>query len=233
MCTSFIYRGNDTLIAMNYDNNGMNLRLEPHDPKHFIVTIKSFGQNRPLFGVRSNGVFANQQVVNECSSGNFKIGYRVTHTAALIKKVLAGKITMEKMDIYLSKHKIVNPPRNSLHTMIADVKGSSYIIEPGRGNLKYKQSERYVVMSNFSIHEARQTGKYDGFGVDRQLKAEKMLSCADEGFNVASAFEVLKAVQQTDSVWHTEFSFVYSSNENAVYYCYNREFDNIQKYQMG
>lgn len=232
MCTSFTYRGNDTLIAMNYDNNGMNLRLERHNPKLFLVTINSFGQNRPLFGVRNDGIFANQQVVDECTGGKFKIGYRVTHTADLIKKVLYGKITMDKLDNFLGKHQIVNPPKNSLHTMITDAKGSCYIVEPGRGNLKYEQSKRYVVMSNCPIYGAQENGQYDGFGVDRQLKAEEMLKAADENFDVTNAFDVLKAVHQTDSVWHTEFSFVYFAKENAVYYCYNHEFDNIQKYQM-
>lgn len=232
MCTSFSYRGNDTLFAMNYDNNGMNLRLAPYNAKAFMVTIHSFGQDRPLFGVRSNGIFANQQVVDECAAGKFKVGYRVTHTADLIKKILSDKLPMERLDTFLNKHKIVNPPQNSLHTMIADAKGGSYIIEPGRGILKYDHTQRYVVMSNCSIYEAKQNGQYKGFGVDRQLMAEKMLHSSDASFAVSNAFDVLKAVHQTDPIWHTEFSFVYSANENAVYYCYNHDFDAIAKYQM-
>lgn len=232
MCTSLVYRGNDTIIAMNYDNHGMNLRLEPYNKNHFIVTINSFGQNRPLFGIRRDGIFVNQQVINECKAGAFRIGYHVIHTANLVKKVLNDQIQIDKLDSYLDKHKIVSPPKMSIHAMIANAKGDSYIIEPGRGNVKYDKTERYFVMSNCSVYEAKQSGEWNGFGVDRQQKAEKMLEKSNENFNVDDAFEVLNAVHQTDELWNTEFSFVYSANENAVYYCYNHKFDQIQKYQM-
>ena len=233
MCTSFIYRGDDTLIAMNYDNNGMNLKLASYNPEAFIVTIHSFGLDRPLFGIRNDGIFANQQVVDECPEGKFRMGCHVIHTADFVKKVLNGKISMEHMDSFLDKHKIVNPPKNSLHTMVAQANGSSYIIEPGRGNIKYDKTQRYAVMSNCSVYEASQNGKYDGFGVDRQLKAEKMLGNADNSFNVENAFDVLNAVHQIDDIWHTEFSLVYSANENTVYYCYNHKFGNVEKYQLS
>jgi len=32
--------------------------------------------------------------------------------------------------------------------------------------------------------------------------------------------------------WKTEFSFVYSKNNNTVHYCYNSKFDKIAEYKF-
>lgn len=246
MCTSFIHRGNDTIFAMNYDNYGNNLQLAPYSKNLFLVTANLYGQPRPLFGIRSDGVFANQQFVDECEAGKFRAGFGVINTIDFIENVLLGELSVDKMDEYLSGHEIVSPPDFNIHTMdvnmpdfnihamIATVNGDSYIIEPGRGNLKFDKAEKYIAMSNCSVYEAKQNGQYNGFGADRQLKVEQILEAADKKFYIEDAFAVLKAVQlyKFKDYCSTEFSFVYSANENAVYYCYNREFENIQKYQM-
>lgn len=246
MCTSFVYRGNDTVIAMNYDNYGNNLQLAPYNPELFLVTAKLNGKACPLFGIRSDGIFVNQQLVPQCKGGEFREGEAVIHTIDFVDKVLLGQVDVSKMDKYLAEHEIVSPPDHMcltegfdisqfhIHTLLADIAGDSYIIEPGRGNLKFSIDEKYITMSNCSLYEARKTGQYEGFGADRQIKLESILSAADDSFSVADAFEALKAVHMLEyrGYCSTEFSFVYSARENAVYYCYNREFNRISKYQM-
>lgn len=246
MCTSFIFRGNDTIISMNYDNYGNNLKVAPYDRNLFLVTTKLNGQTRPLFGIKSNGVFVNQQFVSECEGGKFRVGEDVVTTIDFVEEVLLNELPMSKIDKYLLEHQIVSPPAFMLrsksieipnfhiHSMLADISGDGYIIEPGRGIFKFNKKKDYVVLSNCSLYEAQQTGHYEGFGADRQITVEEMLEKADESFDITDAFTVLKAVQLFNfhGFCSTEFSFVYSANENAVYYCYNREFDNITKYQM-
>lgn len=232
MCTSFLCRGDDILIGMNYDNHGKNLKLANYRDDLFLVTIHSFGKDRPLFGVRSDGVFVNQQVVNECEQGRYQVGFRHVHTAKLLNEVLMKRYPMHRFSSYLEKHTIVSPPKNSLHTLVACCKGDSWIIEPGRGSIWYSEEEPYFVMSNCPIWDRRQTGRLEGYGVDRQLKAENMLKNASCSFGIEDAFKVLEAVHQTTEEWETEFSLVYSYNQNKVYYCYDHNFNNIKEYQL-
>lgn len=246
MCTSFIYRGEDTLIAMNYDNYGNNLQVAPYNPSLFLVRAKLGGENLPLFGIRSDGVFVNQQFITRCDGSGFRYGEGVITTIEFVEKVLFDKLEMNNMEEFLNKYKIVSPPdfmfqvalskvpKFHLHTMLVDVNGDCYIIEPARGNLKYTKDKKYIVMSNCSLYEAVNNGYYSGFGKERQEIAEEMLAQADESFQVMDAFEILKAVHlfEYEGFCSTEFSFVYSANENAVYYCYKREFNKVYKYQM-
>lgn len=47
MCTSFVYRGSDVLVAMNFDNNGMSYKLSTKDPKQFLVLADGGRGNTP------------------------------------------------------------------------------------------------------------------------------------------------------------------------------------------
>ncbi len=232
MCTSFLFRGNDTLIGMNYDNHGMNFEMEPHRPDRFVVSMKSWGKKRALFGVRSDGIFANQQVVDPCEAGKYRLGPHVVHTSQLVGAVLQGKPAAGQVGEYLAARTVVNPPRLSLHCLVADANGQSWVVEPGRGTVCFGRQTRSVVMSNCPVSGAIHTGKWEGFGVDRQLLAQELLQRADDGFTVQDAFAVLKAVQQTQGDWITEFSLVYSARENAVYYCLLHDFGTIHRYQL-
>ncbi len=227
-----MFRGDDTLIAMNYDNHGKNLKLAPHRDDLFLVTIHSLGKDRPLFGVRSDGVMGNQQVVNDCEKGKFRLGFRVVHTAQWLNKLLVKRLPKNKIAEYLKRHTIVSPPKMSLHSFAACADGQSCIIEPGRGNIWYSADERKIGMSNCPVWDFKATGKWEGFGVDRQMIVDDTLEAAPSSFSVKDAFKLLDAVHQVDEVWNTEFSFVYSHNENKVYYCYDHQFDDIKEYQM-
>lgn len=232
MCTSFMFRGNDTLVAMNYDNSGRNLKLAPHRDDLFLVTLNSYGKDRPLFGVRNDGVMVNQQVVNECDGGKFKIGFNTVHTAKLLEKMLVKRKPISKLQKYIETHKIVSPPKNSLHMMVACANDKSCIIEPGRGVLWYPVDKRYVILSNCPVCGVKESSELQGFGVDRYLKVEEVLKNAEDSFSVNDAFNLLKEVHQTDELWTTEFSFVYSYNQNKVYYCYDHNYDDIKEYQL-
>jgi hypothetical protein len=101
-------------------------------------------------------------------------------------------------------------------------------VEPGRENLFL--DERFLVLANCAV-----TGedRLQEFGFDRYNRTAELLEAADSGFGVKEAFRVLKAVNQTEGDWITDFSMVYTANENAVYYCYNHNFDRILKYNFN
>ena len=51
MCTSFIYRGQDTIIGMNFDNNGMKYTIDTKNPNRFTVFVDGGRGKCPSFGV--------------------------------------------------------------------------------------------------------------------------------------------------------------------------------------
>lgn len=72
MCTSFIYRGQDTIIGMNFDNNGMKFNIDTKNPEWFTVLVDGGRGKCPSFGVNSSGEFFNSLVVNSNGKGLYR-----------------------------------------------------------------------------------------------------------------------------------------------------------------
>jgi len=234
MCTSFIYRKNDILIAMNFDNNGMKYKIDTKDPKVFNVLVDGGRGKYPSFGVNNNGVFINNLLTDSNGRGlHRRSSNKVTHTTKLVKDVLNGRISLIDLKSYLQKIQVVNVPDFSCHNMICDKYGNVWVVEPGRGIIYSEANESpYFIMSNFSLCDYRETGVLTGIGTDRFLTSDNLLSKADD-LDINSAFKILESVMQKDGEWVTDFSMVYSQKENAVFYCCNGDFQNIQKYSFG
>ncbi len=50
MCTSFIHRKSNTIIGMNFDNNGMDYSISTNDPDCFLVLVNGGRGKYPSFG---------------------------------------------------------------------------------------------------------------------------------------------------------------------------------------
>ncbi len=233
MCTSFIQRKNDILIAMNFDNNGMKFEIDTKEPRKFIVLVDGGRGKVPSFGVNSDGVFINHLMVDSNGKGVYKRpSKKVTSTSKLVKDVLNASISPNDLSSYLQSIEIVNVPDFSVHNMICDNHGNVWIIEPGRGIIYSPVKEAsYFTMSNFSLCDYKATGLLTGSGTERYETAEKMLNKVDD-LDVNDAFKILEATIQKDGEWNTEFSMVYSSKERAVYYCFNGDFGKIHEYSF-
>lgn len=66
---------------------------------------------------------------------------------------------------------------------------------------------------------------------DNIITGFKMLNIYGNHFTVNNAFSILQAVCQ-EGIWATRVSFVYSAEENAVYYVQNNNFSQIGKYEF-
>ena len=231
MCTSFIQRKEDILIAMNFDNNFMNYSINTKDPKQFVVLADGGRGKNPSFGVNSEGVFINHIMVDSNGKGLYKRpSKKVTSTIKLVKEVLNGTIISEDLCTYLENMEIVNVPDFSIHNMICDKQGNVWVIEPGRGIIHSPAKDKpYFIMSNFSLCDYKETGLLTGSGVDRYEIADEMLSKADN-LDVEGAFKILESVMQKDGEWKTTVSIVYSKKEQVVYYCIDGDFGKIHKY---
>jgi len=229
MCTSFIYRENDRIIGMNFDNNGMDFSIDTSAPDFFLVKV---GQGKhPSFGVNNNGVFFNNLMVDSNGKGLYRRPSKnVTHTTKFITDILKGNILTENLGEYLNNIEVVNVPDWSTHNMICDSKANVWVVEPGRGNLySSADSSPFYVMTNFSLWDYEK----DLIPCECQRYKKVFTSLSDSGkLDVDSAFKILESAKQNNEEWKTDFSMVYSEKEHSVYYCLNGNFNERFKYEF-
>lgn len=229
MCLSFIHRAKDTIIAMNFDNNGMQYKINTKNPNQFVVLVDGGRGKYPSFGINSDGVFANNLVVNSNGKGLYRRpSKKVTHTTKIVTDILDGVILSDNIEEYLKNVEVVNTPDWSTHNMICDSQANVWVVEPGRGNIYNSAiSSPYFVMSNFSIWDYIE--EKANCECTRYKKVSDKLSQVVE-LNIEQAFEILESAKQVEGEWITDLSMVYSKNMKAVYYCINGNFDNRLKY---
>ena len=64
-------------------------------------------------------------------------------------------------------------------------------------------------------------------GLDRYNLANELLSKTDDYFDVQDLFDVLSKVAQT--ICPTVVSMVYDANDNKVYWCLDRKYNDIKQ----
>jgi hypothetical protein len=231
VCTSFIHRGEDTIIGMNFDNNGMKYTIDTKNPKWFTVIVDGERGKYPSFGVDSCGRFFNSLIVNSNGKGLYKRpSKKVTHTTKLLMDILNEVIHPEDLDEYLSNIEVVNTPDWSCHNMICDNNANVWVVEPGRGNIKNSaNSSPFYVMTNFSLWDyLNENAECDCI---RFKTASSLLANARQ-LNIETAFNVLDSASQQNGEWTTAFSMVYSKNSSTVYYCFNGNFSERFEYKF-
>ena len=75
--------------------------------------------------------------------------------------------------------------------------------------------------------DPKDTEKHPWMGWDRYQAAEAMLRKIGEDFDVKECFGILRAVAQ--EVCPTVVSMVYDVTERTVYWCENRDWENVRK----
>ena len=223
MCTSIISRGDRILIGMNFDNNGMKYTAKITEPGVYTVLVDAGFGKYPSFGVRADGTFANNLIVDSNGKGEYRRPSKyVTTTTKLVSDVLSGKIASEEIGTYLdSGITVVNTPAYSTHNMITDHKGNVWIVEPGRGiRFSPRKESAYCILTNVSALEAP-------LDCARARTAKTML---DEKPNpdVTDLFGILSAVSQSGE-WETQLSMVYDVCARRLYTCTERQFDAIEQ----
>jgi hypothetical protein len=234
MCTCFVNRGNDLIIAMNFDNDGKKFEINIKNPKSFFVDIypENIPGKHPSFGINSQRTFINNLYVDSNGKGLYKrISKTRTLTVSLVKDILEDKIKSNDLDNYLGAMEIVNAPNLCTHNLIADKNGNVWVIEPGRGKIKNMVNESpYFIITNFSLIDYNEGKKYTEYGFNRYMEVEKYLKKI-KTLTIKNTFEILEKVKQAGE-WKTDFSMVYSKNQNKVYYCYNCEYKDILEYEF-
>lgn len=261
MCTAFVRYGKDTVCGFNMDINAeaMNWKLLM-DENRFAVALPmanpadfvpngtsipseftdSEGGVLRIHGVNRNGCFAGQLNNMRSAKAPFRIEEDCVPLYHLVDGFIRGEYALSEVEGLARKKKVVNLPEGvvgipdmGMHALMSDGKGRILVVEPGNGVAAI--SERYAVMTNFAVLELPGDFTPENFGYygkDRYDTALSILRESDDDFSVRDGLRLLDAVKQTGR-WGTRVSFVYSGNENAVYYAIEHDFVNIRVHRFA
>lgn len=241
MCTAFVRKGSDIITGFNMDINieAFKYDIYANDSEFYIGMKSPFDENVviKIHGVNSLGNFANQ-----LNNMDFhKVPYRESDTSISIDRIvddyISDRIDLDGIrDIADTKEitqipgSVIDIPTIAFHSLIVDKRGRIMILEPGNGYSMI--CEKYAALSNFSLLElpVDLTGdKYGYYGKDRYDIAIECLRKSTDDFGVHDGLEILNKVKQKGN-FATRVSFVYSLNENSVYYCLDGQFDQVKKH---
>ncbi len=259
MCTAFVRYGDDYVCGFNMDisSEAMDWQLLM-DEAQFAVTLRMNGKAAAgvpegiavprtytdfeqgmlrLHGVNRYGRFANQLNNMRFAKAPFEIGENCVPLYHLADAFIRGKYTLREVEELAREKKVVNLPQGAvgipdmgMHSLMSDAEGHILVVEPGNGCAVL--SGPYAAMSNFAVLELPGDFTPENFGYygkDRYDTALSILRESDESFSAQDGLKLLEAVQQTGR-WGTRISFVYSGNENAVYYALEHDFANVKKH---
>ena len=261
MCTAFVRYGEDAICGFNMDINveAMNWELLMNESE-FAVTLRMANpagfapEGNPIppeytdsedgvlriHGVNRNGGFAGQLNNMRFSKAPFEIGENCVPLYHLVDGFIRGKYALSDVERLAREKKVVNLPNGvvgipdmGMHSLMSDGEGRILVVEPGNGIAAI--SEKYAVMTNFAVLELPADFVPENFGYygkDRYDTALSILRESGDDFSARDGLRLLDAVKQTGR-WGTRVSFVYSRNENAVYYATEHDFAHIRSHRFG
>lgn len=262
MCTAFVRYGKDYVCGFNMDINEGAFDWQLHmDESIFAVAMpmdSNLSAQLPqglrippeymayeggmllVQGIGKNGHFGTQLNNLRFSKAQFEISDGSVPLYYLVDSFIRGKNNLRDVEQYARSKKVVNLPTGSveipdmgMHSLLSDAAGNILVVEPGNGISI--PCEKYAVMSNFPVLELPADFTAENFGYygkDRYDKALSILRNSTDDFSAEDGLALLDAVKQTGK-WGTRVSFVYSGNENAVYYTTERDFANVKKHLFG
>lgn len=230
MCTAIAKKGTDVLYGYNLDIDPAVWSYKLIKKKeYFSVGITVGSKTYLTHGVNNKGQFGNLPYMNGEVFAVPK-GVRRERIDLLNDKYIRGKYSFEDVGRIIREATVVNIPAATMHSLIGNRDGDFLVIEPGYG---FRQCEDdFAVVCNFPILTELSDYSNPFYGKDRYDKALSVLQKSNEDFNVADALDLLKQVKQ-EGQWGTKISFVYSRNENAVYYCLDGNFDDIRIHRFS
>ena len=237
MCTSFVYRRENVLIGMNFDNNGMKFRISANQGKGFLVSTEVRGNLYPSFGVSANGIFVNNLMVDSNGEAPYKRqNDKRWVNSSLVERVLAGDTDLETLRAQIAQVEIVNGPFMSTHNMITSGNGDTLVVEPGKKNIYSTAADTgWYVMTNFPLSDYGTLTPQNpsGSGADRYKIAAEYLTLHTGPISVEQGFDLLREVRQYGPEWKTDLSLVYDPKKREVFYLLTEKPETIIPIQLS
>ena len=227
MCTSIAVNKKKTIIGWNLDLLDMEHRVRP-TPDGVYIEIRDAKEGwMPLFGANARGDFVGMPTCwpydarSDPAAGSENV-------ILLDIDLLLQKKTLREVRELAERRPVRSEPGVTFMAALSDAAGNILHIVPGQG-CRYYERPDYAILTNFSPFKG-DSEKHPWMGLDRYQKAEAMLREASENFDVADCFAVLRAVAQT--VCPTVVSMVFDVRERTVYWCEDRNWDNIRTVKL-
>ena len=237
MCTSFVYRKENILIGMNFDNDGKDFKISADQGQDFLVSVKVNNVFFPSIGINQNGIFVNDLMVDTNGEGKYKRQNDSRWvTTRLIKYIMEEVASIDDIKSMLQQVEIVNAPNSSTHNLIVDQHGNTCVVEPGRKKIftGVHDSDWYA-MTNFPLSEYEEIVPENamGTGSERYQKILEKITMLSSPMTVEQGFELLESVKQDGPEWITELSIIYDGVNRELYYCLDQNFDKIIQYDFS
>ncbi len=237
MCTSFVYRRENVLIGMNFDNNIMKFRISANQGKGFLVSTEVRGNFYPSFGVSSNGFFVNNLIVDSNGEAPYnRQNDRRWVNSSLVDRVMAGDTNLESLRAQVAQVEIVNGPFMSTHNMVASGNGDTLVVEPGKRSIYSTAADSgWYVMTNFPLSDYGELIPLNpsGSGADRYKKAADHLARHTGPMSVEQGFGLLREVSQHGPDWKTDLSLVFDPSRGEVFYILTEKPDLIMSVTLN
>jgi hypothetical protein len=223
MCTSIVVNKKKTIVGWNLDIMDFEYRVRPTDDGVYIEINDATEGWMPLFGANRRGDFVGMPTCWPHNDRSDPAG-NDTNIILLNIDLLLMKRTLQEVRDFVNDNRVCSVPGLTFMASLSDSNGNVLHIVPGRG-FRYYEKPEYKVMTNFPPF-AQNPLQHPWMGMDRYQKAEALLSKATDDFDVKDCFNVLKEVSQT--VCPTVISMVFDVTERTVYWCYDRNYNQIE-----
>lgn len=228
MCTSIVSNRKKTIVGWNLDILDMEHRIRPTEDGVYIEINDATEGWMPLFGANKRGDFVGMPACWPFDERSNPVPGS-ENLIMLDIDLLLQKKTLSEIHHIVSDQAVCSVPGVTFQAQLSDREGNVLQIIPGQGN-RYLEKPKYSVLTNFSPYKM-DTEQHPWMGWDRYQTAERMLNAASDDFDVDDCFDILKAVSQ--EVCPTVVSMVFDVTENKVYWCENREWEQVKQKQLS
>lgn len=228
MCTSIVSNRKKTIVGWNLDILDMEYRIRPTEDGVYIEINDATEGWMPLFGANKRGDFVGMPTCWPFDERSNPVPGS-ENLIMLDIDLLLQKKTLSEIHHIVSDQAVCSVPGVTFQAQLSDREGNVLQIIPGQGN-RYLEKPKYSVLTNFSPYKM-DTEQHPWMGWDRYQTAERMLNAASDDFDVDDCFDILKAVSQ--EVCPTVVSMVFDVTENKVYWCENREWEQVKQKQLS
>lgn len=228
MCTSIVSNRKKTIIGWNLDILEMEYKVVAEAGKVYIAIHDQTEGWLPLFGANIRGDFVAMPTCWPFDSRSNPKSPDDPNIMTLNMDLLLGKKTLDEIRQIAEKNAVCSIPGVTFQSQLSDREGNVLRMVPGQG-YEYLSKPAYAVMTNFSPFKGN-SEQHPWMGWDRYHKALPMLEKAKEDFDWADCFQILKETAQTPCP--TVVSMVFDVSDHMVYWCENREWDQIEKWKL-
>ena len=227
MCTSVVVNRKKTIVGWNLDLLNMEYRVRPAEEGVYIEINDSAEGWMPLFGANVRGDFVGMPTCWPYDSSSDPQP-QSQNIIMLDIDLLLQKKTFQEIRETAETEPVCSIPGTTFMSALSDAEGNVLHIIPGQGCLYYEKPD-YKIMTNFSPFK-QDSELHPWMGWDRYHKAEEMIQETPYNFDVQDCFRILRAVSQ--EVCPTVVSMVYDVGERTVYWCENRNYEDIQSVKL-